>query len=278
MKQEKLNNALCWAADANDFNKIVYLLTSPELTEHADIHANQDEVFRTACNRGNLPLVQFLLTSTTLKERVDIHCCDDYGIVEAVSSGNIELVQYLLTSPELSEHIDVNALEGLALCAACRYGHLDIVKFLLFAPEIDNLSLSKHAFEEALENQHYHIIDYFLQTYDLQAQIESKINMVDVYIQCIENEDLNSINYLLSINGKYRVSFENTSYNLDYVLGESNDELIAPMMKNLYFYDPLEYIERLAHLEKSHKKTFNVIKKWEKNLPVTSPSEISLTI
>ena len=63
LDRESLEEHLGWAANENDINTMKYLLTSPDLTEHPNIHAYDDNVLRRACVKNQLEMVRYLLTS-----------------------------------------------------------------------------------------------------------------------------------------------------------------------------------------------------------------------
>jgi ankyrin repeat protein len=50
-----------WACMNGQLEVVKYLLTSPDLKEHADIHAEDDWGFRWACENGQLEIVKFLI-------------------------------------------------------------------------------------------------------------------------------------------------------------------------------------------------------------------------
>ena len=87
LNQKELNNQFIDACAQGQLEIIKYLLTSAELTEHADIHAENDLGFRSACLEGRLELVKYLLTSPDLKEHADIHADNDYGFRWACARG-----------------------------------------------------------------------------------------------------------------------------------------------------------------------------------------------
>ena len=69
LNQEELNEQFIDACKNDDLDIVKYLLTSPELTEHADIHASNNLGFIKACFYGHLEVVKYLLTSHELKEK-----------------------------------------------------------------------------------------------------------------------------------------------------------------------------------------------------------------
>ncbi len=116
----------------NGYLEIVrYLLTSPELSEHVDIHLEDDEGFRLAHKNNRLDVIRYLLASPELSEHANIHANHDDGFQLACQEGNLDVVKYLLTSPELKEHADIHVRNNIGFRWACIKDHLTIVQFLL---------------------------------------------------------------------------------------------------------------------------------------------------
>ena len=88
LTQKKLNKVFINSCQKGHLEIVKYLLTSPELKEHANIHAQDDLGFRLACNYGHLEIVKYLLTSPDLKEHADIHADNDYGFGWACANDN----------------------------------------------------------------------------------------------------------------------------------------------------------------------------------------------
>ena len=108
LTQEQLNKVFINSCQKGHLEIVKYLLTSPDLKEHADIHADNDYGFRWACSRGQLEIVQYLLTSADLKEHADIHADNDEGFRLACANGQLEIVKYLILdmSIEKTKHIE----------------------------------------------------------------------------------------------------------------------------------------------------------------------------
>ena len=108
LTQKQLNKVFIDSCENGHLEVVKYLLTSPELTEHADIHAQDDLGFRLACANGHLEIVKYLLTSADLKEHANIHAQDDLGFRWACFYGHLELVKYLILdmSIEKTKHIE----------------------------------------------------------------------------------------------------------------------------------------------------------------------------
>lgn len=85
-----------------------------------------------ACIHGHINIVKYLLTSPDLTEHADINYYNGYPLQEACYIGHLEVVKYLLTSPELKYHADIHTQKDLSLRWACMNGHLDIINYLIF--------------------------------------------------------------------------------------------------------------------------------------------------
>ena len=60
---------------------------------------NQEELndqFIDACKNGHLEIVKYLITSPELKEYADIHAQNDWGFIWACRNGHLELVKCLI--------------------------------------------------------------------------------------------------------------------------------------------------------------------------------------
>lgn len=90
------------------------------LENGANIHANEDESLKLACENDHLKLAELLL-----KNGADVHTHEDLALKTACKSGNIEMVKLLLENGA-----NVNS-ERLPLFAACENGHIEIVKLLI---------------------------------------------------------------------------------------------------------------------------------------------------
>lgn len=103
------------------------------------IHTNDDALLRRAAKYGHLALVRLLLTSSELSEHADIHGASPKGenaLIHACENGHVDIAQYLLTSPDLVQHIDINAYNHKAIFVACARQQLNMVKFLLTSPHL----------------------------------------------------------------------------------------------------------------------------------------------
>ena len=126
-----INEEFICACERGSLEIVKYLLTSPELKECADIHANNDEGFRFACKKGYLDVIKYILTSPELTEHADVHACDDQGFQFACANGYLDIVSYLLTSPDLKEHADIHVGNDFGFRIAYMHDSFNVIKFLL---------------------------------------------------------------------------------------------------------------------------------------------------
>ncbi len=129
--KEMLNTRFLKACEMGNLDLVRYVLTSPELTEHADINVHEDLGLQRACKFGHLKIVKYLLTSKQLKKHADIHNEKGLALRWACTYGQLDVVKYLLTSPELQEHADIHADHDEGYQWACTKEYIDIVLYLL---------------------------------------------------------------------------------------------------------------------------------------------------
>lgn len=96
LSQNELDIALIDACEDGHFDKVKYLLTSPELTTHANIRARKDAPLITACGYNNVEIIKYLLTSEELKEHANIHAQADAPFLRAMQRDNWDLVKYYI--------------------------------------------------------------------------------------------------------------------------------------------------------------------------------------
>ena len=115
------------------------MLTEEQKEEYKKLNNDDDlnDCFIDACSNGHLEIVKYLLTSKDLKEHSDIHADNDYGFRWACHNEKIEVVKYLLTSDELKEHADIHALNDYGFRWACNNEKIEVVKYLIFDYNIE---------------------------------------------------------------------------------------------------------------------------------------------
>jgi ankyrin repeat protein len=128
-----------------------------------------------ACRAGDLELAKYVLTSPELDNHADIHSIEDVGFDWACFNGHLDLVKYLVASPDLKENISVSANDYGGLNSACLSGYLDVVQFLFefIDPKLPNIAdIYTDACANAATNKHYHVISFLVIDKDMQRTEE----------------------------------------------------------------------------------------------------------
>ncbi len=112
-----------------------WALTNDSIGVKGDIHENCDRPLRLA-TKFNTEFAKYLLTSPELSERADINATNDgsSAILDAIKTNNLKFVKYLLTSPDLKVKARLDIAESEfndPLCKACNEDRTAIVKYLL---------------------------------------------------------------------------------------------------------------------------------------------------
>ena len=135
---------------------------------------NQEELnnqFINACQNDDLDIVQFLLTSPGLKEHADIHARSDLGCVWACYEGCLEIIKYLLTSPELKKHADIHAENDVGFIWACYESRLEVIKYLIIDMNIDKTTYIETYLNENKDNKTVKQAIELFNTRDLHHQL-----------------------------------------------------------------------------------------------------------
>lgn len=189
------------ACEAGDINLMRFFLTYDKL-ETIHIKSCDELAFILACSGGCLEAVEYLLTSPELEEHSDIHALDDKGLIEAASLGHLDIVQYLLTSPELKEHANIHAQKDQALEWACWQGHYEVVKYLLTSPDLkEPANHADRDFINAARNEHLDIIQYFV--FDINFK---KSDQIEKYLSDKPNVTIENFFKIREVNNKLKVS------------------------------------------------------------------------
>ena len=107
MNQIQLNSQLINACSYGQIDIVKYLLTSPDLKQHADIHARNDSALSCACNKGHLDLVIYLLTSSYLKEHANIYAQYDNAFIGTVENGHLDIIHYFIFDYQIEKTKDI---------------------------------------------------------------------------------------------------------------------------------------------------------------------------
>jgi hypothetical protein len=223
------------------------------MNKYADLSQIElNKEFVLACGNGDLKSVKYLLTSPQLQSHADLHYDFEAGLKIAGKNGHLAIVKYLLLSPELPEHSDIRAFDekngdySTFTDIICEYGQLKILKFLFTIPEIKKrlwvyrITMFMYAYQGTQKA----IIDYFI--FDFLIHKEDKI---DEILQSFRNPPFKNI-----VESMFR--FRDACYDRNYELVknfifEKNIELTPPMKK---FIRSKKEVKRLFDIRELHKK------------------------
>ena len=113
---------------------IKYLLSSPKLKVHADIHYMKDKLLIDAINSDNEKFIKYLLSSPKLKEHADIQARNNALFLLACEKSDVDFLQYLLESKKLKKHATFSRDTQNYSCffyAAHNRKDLDVINYLL---------------------------------------------------------------------------------------------------------------------------------------------------
>ena len=188
--------------------KINFLWNTPTI----DISANNEEIFRVACECGHLEVAQWLLS---IKPTIDISAKNDYAFRFACENGDLHIAQWLLS---IKPSIDISIYDESIFRYTCEKGHLNVVQWLLsIKPTIDISTYNDDAFKNACRKGHLNVAQW------LQSLLPDK------YEFTIEN------NKIIGYNIKPILPISNNIVSLSY---NSKEELVCPIC-----YDETKFIE-----------------------------------
>ena len=139
---------------------------------------NQEELnkqFTNACKNDDLDIVKYLLTSLELAEHADIHAENDRGFIWACENGHLDVVKYLLTSPELTEHVDIHAENDEGFRIACYEGRLEVVKCLIIDMNIEKTTQIEKYLNEDKDNKYVQQAIELFNTRELHQKLNENI-------------------------------------------------------------------------------------------------------
>lgn len=201
LSQKALDDALIDACLHNELDKVKYLLASPYIRKHANIHANDDGAFFAAYNNWHMNIVKYLSASEELKKHSNLGffattifeiACENndvnwikgllkfpyvhqqvkktnYHIEAACYKGSLNAVQYFLETPEIAKDITISTY---LLHESCKNGHLPLIKYLLESPNIkkhiDFHAEEDWAFQLSCGTENYELIKFYI--FDLKIE------------------------------------------------------------------------------------------------------------
>ena len=104
LNKKKLNKQFIDGCKNDDLDIVKYLLTSPELTEHADIHARSDEGFMWACYESRLEVIKYLIIDMSIDKTTYI----EKYLNENKYNKNVQQAIELFNTRELHHQLNEN--------------------------------------------------------------------------------------------------------------------------------------------------------------------------
>lgn len=172
--------------------------------ERIDIHIDEEEPFKNACNDGNVEIIEYLYELGLKDEkmggyRINIHIDNEDPFTLACYKGYYNVVQVLYDLGLREEKtggykIDIHAENERAFTDACTHGHLQIAQFLyekgleeekMGGKRIDIHALNDYAFTQSCEMGYFQITRFLNQIY-LEEEKTLGINFIpEGYENCI---------------------------------------------------------------------------------------------
>lgn len=101
---------------------------------------NQEQLndeFINQCRDGDIETIKYLLTSPDLEKHAEIHSKNDFGIMNACVHQKLKIVDYLLKSSELKEHANIHVRNDVIFKNACHHNRWNIIEYFIFDYQID---------------------------------------------------------------------------------------------------------------------------------------------
>lgn len=161
----QLNEELIFGCGNNRLDIVQYVLTSPELQKHADIHYENESALRMACSQGFINIINYILNSPDLKDHANPDIPGLSIIETATYNGRLDVIKYFLNHPKF-EASSLKQITGHPLVMASGHGFLDIVQYFLTEPKFKDLTdlhaNKESAFKFACSNEQFTIIKYYI--------------------------------------------------------------------------------------------------------------------
>lgn len=107
-----------------DIARLIFYLNDSKI----DIHLNNEELFRNACQFGNTYTMKFLLS---LDKNIDIHILNDESFRNSCEFGNLDVAKLLYQiSLDNNDVIDIHRQDDYAFKNSCENGYIEVAKWL----------------------------------------------------------------------------------------------------------------------------------------------------
>ena len=104
LNKEELNDQFIDACENGHLEIVKYLLTSAELTEHANIHAKNHEGFICACRYGSLEVIKYLIIDMNIEKTTQI----EKYLNENKDNDNVQQAIELFNTRDLYDKLNEN--------------------------------------------------------------------------------------------------------------------------------------------------------------------------
>ena len=153
------------------------MITKKQKQKYQQMTKNQlNKELNNVCISGNLEIVRYLLTSPDLKEHADIHTNDtDTSLQYASAFGHLGLVKYLLTSPDLKEYGHIHSENDKLFISACSDKNKKMLEYFIFDYMIEKTEhIENHLIEHDYKNDYEDILMMF-EKRDLEEKLQKKL-------------------------------------------------------------------------------------------------------
>jgi hypothetical protein len=158
---------LCNACAVGDLNKIKEIIN----VFHKDSDKFLHQAFSHAA-RYNLESVKYLLTSPELKVHPDIHFKQNSALYEAFIADRLDIANYLLTSPDLKEHANIHANDDICFTNMCSVEKYSVIEYLIFDYKIERTQ----TINEFLTNWEQSLVVDMFNKRTLNQELEKELN------------------------------------------------------------------------------------------------------
>jgi hypothetical protein len=129
-----------------------------------------------SCKNGDLDAVKYLLTSPDLSMHADIFCQDYYCLINAAWNNHVDVVKYLLTSPDLQYKANIHASEDRTFRSSLNHERKDLMMFLIHDMHIQKTGHIKKALK-VLEPEDKEIILKMFKTRDFSKKLNKELDL-----------------------------------------------------------------------------------------------------
>lgn len=107
IEQDKLEQSLIEACRIGDLEKVKYLLTSSELSQHADISCINNRPLFMACAWEHKDIIDYLLLSPDLKKHANVHDNKDIIFNYLLETRKDNILQYLIMDMNIQKNKNI---------------------------------------------------------------------------------------------------------------------------------------------------------------------------